>query len=270
MAQVILTALNLNDLKWQTAVEQSSRKYPNVKAFVDKAVCNIKQNPILLKMATQAPKVAKFPVLDDDRCYEIRYSVVNSFVLNALTEALFDEPKEGPLWKALMPELFAGREVANWFEGCPTACKSMTVFEEMKIRSIDGVLRRYESVKLGNTSVEEDSKENKGGAILFMNILEAVFADLQYKRDDNAWAGYELAMEPDNRQPIPGARNDFYKDHLGLGVWDGKSPFPREWNDLYLSWNLAFCTHYRNVPLIFGKLLAPIVTMYVEPGKEGL
>jgi len=76
--------------------------------------------------------------------------------------------------------------------------------------------------------------------------------------------------------------NDFpcgakrYDPRTGEGptIWtrNGKAlqyrmALPREWADLYGSWNLAFVSRYREFPYLFAKLLIPQVQEYTdEPG----
>jgi len=46
--------------------------------------------------------------------------------------------------------------------------------------------------------------------------------------------------------------------------------FPRVWNNIYSSWNLAFCSNYKNWPSFFAKLLNPATCGTYQRDDAGL
>ena len=92
---------------------------------------------------------------------------------------------------------------------------------------------------------------------------------------DNAWSGLQLMLEPGN-QIIQGTGStmDYIwmrQDGRPSGLLAMRSPLPIIWNNLYISWNLAFCSNqYSDWPFVFAKLLNPAVLgtyNEVDPGE---
>ena len=94
---------------------------------------------------------------------------------------------------------------------------------------------------------------------------------------DNAWCGFELMLEPGNQtvKGADGTTDYFWRPPHGRqsGVLCTRSPLPIIWNNLYITWNLAFGSNqYSNWPLFFAKLLNPVVFgsyHQVDPGLYG-
>jgi hypothetical protein len=98
---------------------------------------------------------------------------------------------------------------------------------------------------------------------LKQNIEWAVDIDTHLGYIDNAETGSVLMKY------YPGYGNT-QKARLSL---DGKvvlldTPRTREWVDLYATWNMAFVSHYTNLPLMIIKLLIPSVSGY-QGNPEG-
>ena len=47
-------------------------------------------------------------------------------------------------------------------------------------------------------------------------------------------------------------------------------PLPKVWANLYMSWNMAFVSMYREAPNFFAKLLAPVVSGSYQEVHQGL
>jgi len=101
---------------------------------------------------------------------------------------------------------------------------------------------------------------NFGHIGLPFNILEAVMQDLKLGFFTNAAAGLALSLAspgmgsagaPGRGASLSGDRRRAVRMHM---------PLPRQWRDLYVSWNLAFTTAYPDLSTRYGApLLAPCV-----------
>ena len=91
---------------------------------------------------------------------------------------------------------------------------------------------------------------------------------------DNARSGYELMLEQGNKivKGADGARDYFWRPPHGRpsGALCVRCPLPTVWNNLYISWNLAFLSNqYSDWPSFFAKLLNPVTLgsyHRVDPG----
>lgn len=98
---------------------------------------------------------------------------------------------------------------------------------------------------------------------LQVNILEAVCMDLCGGWRSNAQAGWILVRhKPGRKTPDPATGN-------GPNRWsaDGQAiclhpPLPREWADLYQIWNMAFISHWHELPYLLAPLSIPQVAGY--------
>ena len=111
------------------------------------------------------------------------------------------------------------------------------------------------------------------GISVSVNILEAVAEDFRAKNGDNALAGKALAK---NR---PGLKNDT-RTHQGPTRISNngqrlefRPPLPRQWADLYSTWNMAFVTNSELTtawPYYLVKLLIPSVSGYHDHPEKYL
>jgi len=112
-----------------------------------------------------------------------------------------------------------------------------------------------------------EQKRKSTGKYLNLNIGVAVLEDIRKGYKANAKAGFELAM-------VDHAYKDWNYKGNPMGVDLVTSPNTRQWNALYMSWNLAFVSSFPDCLLYFGKLLNPAVSCtYLDesiPGNEGL
>jgi hypothetical protein len=99
--------------------------------------------------------------------------------------------------------------------------------------------------------------------------MEAVLEDTRLGFTDNARAGMSMAVNPPGdtkANPKTGAGpSRFTPDHKAILYFP---PLPRQWVDLYSTWNLAFVSHYPDHPFFFAKLLTPQVGCY-QAAPEG-
>lgn len=94
--------------------------------------------------------------------------------------------------------------------------------------------------------------------------------DVYFGHSDNAEAGYEIMMEPNDMKPVPGLRNDIDQEYENTGNTMGLCPFPLQWDNLYLAWNLAFCSNFSNNIFYYAKLICPVVSGTYQEVHPGL
>src|SRR5205085_6311394 len=134
------------------------------------------------------------------------------------------------------------------------------LFERAKVGTIDFVMIRYLTMH-----EKHEVPYTWGRETLPLNIAEAALEDFRLKHLDNARTAMPLLF---NR---PGIKKLDPKSHNGPTRFsdDGKGilyapPLPRQWDDLYSTWNLAFVSHYPNAPYFFAKLVNPQVGCYQQ------
>lgn len=138
------------------------------------------------------------------------------------------------------------------------AAKNMNFPVWVKYKSVEG---KFKDFIRYHTSKKEIPKLFFT-TILSVNILEASAFDLIKGYKGNAKTGWTLAVNCKG--------SDTYNGKTGEGPsrWseDKKTillgyPFPREWSDLYATWNMAFVSHFGSYIHIV-KLLIPQVNNY--------
>src|SRR5207237_10373260 len=114
--------------------------------------------------------------------------------------------------------------------------KVMNLFERAKVGTIDFVMLRYLTMH-----EKREVPYTWGRQTLPLNIAEAALEDFRLKNLDNARAAMPLLF---NRPVIKKLDS---KTHNGPTRFsdDGKgihyaTPLPRQWDDLYSTWDLAF------------------------------
>ena len=141
--------------------------------------------------------------------------------------------------------------------------KIMGLFEHAKLASVEWPMAKFvENHRAGQ--VAPDFMKY----ILPANIMEAVFADWAEGMFANGYAGVILAKyAPGKKDPNPktGEGPTCFSDD-GHAIWLNMA-LPRQWTDLYATWNLAFVTGYEN-PYMMPKLLIPSVNNYKDAPAE--
>lgn len=99
---------------------------------------------------------------------------------------------------------------------------------------------------------------------LSLNIDEAIIADRVTKHYDNAAAGWPLAIhqagDPENPRTGAGSAT-FSPDRKKIEI---RYDLPKQWNDLYQVWNMAFTTQIPTYPLWISKLVIPQMSGYKD------
>ena len=102
------------------------------------------------------------------------------------------------------------------------------------------------------------------GLTCSINICEAIAEDLRLLNIDNALAAKPLVFNrpglAENRHTMA-ASTQLSKDGQTLEM---RPPLPRQWADLYVTWNLAFVSYFPNFPYYMVKLLIPSVSGYQD------
>ncbi|MBI3038141.1 hypothetical protein HYY75_03675 [bacterium] len=108
-----------------------------------------------------------------------------------------------------------------------------------------------------------------GSVILPLNILEAVAYDIAGGNYKNALAGKIAAKNK------PGTKTANARTGQGPSVWAQDKqmilvnmPYPKQWADLYATWNMAFISQFDSAPYLFVKLLIPQVSDYQLASAE--
>ncbi len=137
-------------------------------------------------------------------------------------------------------------------------------FELAKVISIDIMIERV-------LQFHRSGSVDRGFTRLLLpvNILEAMLEDVRLGHRDNAASAWPLVKDR------PGSWAREAKTGRIAARWseDGKAillsfALPRQWADLYTTWNLAFVSHYRDFPYLMTKLLIPQVNGYQEAPEE--
>ena len=124
----LMSILGLEAQMWGIEVEDTATEVVDIRGFVQQVSTSIQRNPILLAVGAKymdlnatfpaARGPAGFTHLSEEGREEIRLAVIHSFVMHAVTTALFYEKNGGPLWKALMSDLQQRRDSVPWMDGC--------------------------------------------------------------------------------------------------------------------------------------------------------
>ena len=225
-----------------------------------------KLNPILVvaaaKFQEQSNWKESFPAPCKERDTELRKAITYCYLLHCIAKAYANEPLETELPEGQInfaEKLFKhfydllNYTYPNW-DGIRTPfehSKQIAVFKFWELSFI-----RYKKGKgLG-------AEKYLRGPLLSINILEAVLQDLKTGYINNACCGYELFLEPGNCVLTgTGGTKDYIwirPDGRKSGVLCMQQPLPIIWSNLYMAWNLAFCSdQYSDWPIFFAKLLNP-------------
>ena len=227
-----------------------------------------KLNPILVvaaaKFQEQSNWKESFPAPCKERDAELRKAITYCYLLHCVAKAYANEPLEAELPEGHMnfaEKLFKHfYDLLNYtytdWDGIRTLfehSKQIAVFKCWELYYI-----RYKKGK------DIGAEKYLRGPLLSINILEAVLQDLKTGYINNACCGYELFLEPGNRVLTgTGGTKDYIwmrPDGRKSGVLCMQQPLPIIWSNLYMAWNLAFCSdQYSDWPFFFAKLLNPAV-----------
>jgi hypothetical protein len=291
----IVQLFELSDLVDRIGFESSCGA--DVAAFVKLMADNAKLNPVLLatgaafETLSAAEQASLTPDESPTRARNVRRGIAMSIFHHAICSAVFHEPKKCDLpgnagkpeaeWteRMLMEEIVARFQAER---SKPEFTSVLDAFERVKMTGVDycvdGMLHRKAGDERGRQEFQ-DFLRGDSGAMVGVNILEAMFCDTQLGFEDNAECGFELMVEPPNRlgNDCPGLGMDCVKEWIdphgdrATGVDLRLPPFPVAWANIYSSWNACFVgAYYRNNLDFYAKLLNPIVSGYYHTRHPGL
>lgn len=120
------------------------------------------------------------------------------------------------------------------------------LFFVAKAKTIDGVFKRFQTIRGNNYLAESEAAGSK--LCLVLNITEAVVTDNLQGHRNNALVGIGLSLNPLESVALEGEER-ILRYYLS-----------QEWTSLYETWNLAFITgKMDNLHLLYPKLLIPSV-----------
>lgn len=235
---------------WLLPRDMTERKS---KDFINKMAVLAEKNPYLLNFLKMA-RNGKFKSLSQSVKSEGKQLfpdlVAYSVVLERLTKATYDDPN---ILESCVKIFKKERRKISRF-------KHETLFRKIKLESIEGPIIEHiilKSYKTGKVA------KNAGRFILFLNILEATLADVIERNRDNVKVGWELAINKagsKNNNLVTGAGpSGWSRDKKGISL---RPPLPKEWADLYQTWNMAFVSQSQSFPYLIIKLLIPQVANY--------
>lgn len=228
--------------------------FPTVKAFVLEMARETLKNDIMATALAIAHEKGVPLFCRQDSEVETPWiveTVTWCYILHVITMTADNDPR---VMKMVYDHVLEMREgpLEGWRD-------KATDFEYLKTISVDPAISSMFGKK------EKAPKTNKLEAMtnlgLTMNIMEAMWGDYKAGNKENAEAGYELAVldglfdytRQANRARKP-AGSTMYK----------YSPIPRNWADLFASWDLNFIYSEfpENCSLIMTKLFTPAVGSY--------
>ncbi|MDP1689378.1 MAG: hypothetical protein Q8L47_04630 [bacterium] len=178
--------------------------------------------------------------------------VAYTSALDRLTKAIYENPK---ILQQCVDLFKKERRQISFF-------KHESFFRKMKLLSVEKPIVESIILKSHRTQLVQGKA---GHMAAFVNIMEATVADIIEGNSENAKVGWILAINK------PGSKK--YNPHTGAGpsIWadDKKTillrpPLPKEWADLYQTWNMAFVAQSQSFPYLIPKLLIPQVANYHE------
>ena len=263
--------------EWMDRLLAYGYERTSVKRFLGDVASAVKKNPLYVVLASDIVATADwratfFPAESEQTRADLKRAIMYSVLLDMVAHACMKEPvraspKSPPtVAKRLYDHFATQRKEIDWKPYCNS-------FIQLKM----------ESVNVGFAATCLPYKENyrrpaqgwEDGDIVSANILEAVLLDVNNGSEENAYAGSVLMRYPTNRAPVDGLRNDRSKvagdESVSRGILLLKAALPRQWNNLYSSWNAAFVSGgFSNWIFACPKLLNPTVAGTYHTEDEGL
>ncbi len=243
--------------KWATPeLQKNSKKLlpSNIteeksKRFVDKVINLAEKNPHLLTFFRKS-KNLKFKNLskkiDTEGAQIIPDVVAYALVLELLTKAIYDHPKILKDCNKIFKKRKAKTNYLN----------PENLFQKIKLSSLEGPV--IEKIIIKSHKTGKVSK-NAARRLLIFNILEADLADIIKSHKNNAKVGWILTTHAGDEPSI------WSKNKKAICL---KPTIPKQWVDLYQTWQMAFITQSHFFPYLITKLLIPQVADYQKKPSE--
>lgn len=140
----------------------------------------------------------------------------------------------------------------------------VNTFEYFKTKSVDPAIKTFLEPTIDISPKDVQDYSILGQCALSMNVLEAMTQDYKTGHTYNAESAYELAL----LDGLFDYTSEVNKKRLkinSLGSMYSSTTVPRNWSDLYQSWNMCFVyNQYGDYPLFMAKLLNPAVGNYTD------
>ena len=224
----------------------------DLEEFIDAIAENVKANPYLmnfLQMDFETSELKSFYETLEQESHRFPHLITYAFALDRLNSAILQD--------------------FNLLEACEEVWYASYLRKLMKLKNIFKIvkfltLRRDISIRIHQLRRKHVPPET-GSQYLPLNIYEAMMDDQRQGNLDNAMVASVLA------QNSPGRLEYDSKSQAGPTILakDGNTieynfPFPKEWTDLYSTWNLAFVMQFPGFPYYMAKLLIPSVSGYAN------
>ena len=221
-----------------------------MKDELDRVVRNIKDNPYLMR--------AIFDIIHAEKMSEKMLSLGESAIIKELEMAL-------PFALALNLLTKAQIEHDDVLAGCVElwqakrnamggSVKGLGIKKTIKLVSVEQPI-----IKLLKGRKESNYPHSLGRCILPLNILEATALEAAQGSLGNACAGVALAKN------FPGKYGKYASEPGGTHrECLFNYPMPKQWSDLYSTWNMQFCASSQDRPALLSKLLISSVSGYQD------
>ena len=259
--------------EWMDRLLAHGYERTSIKRFLQDVASAAKKNPLYVVVAAEIASTADwkakyFPAESEQTHDDLKRTITYGVLLDMVAHVCLKEPMRAgatapPTFvKQLYDHLAKQRKEIDWKPYCES-------FVRLKIQSVSiGVATSWLPYK---ENFPRPAQGLEDGDVVSANILEAVITDLNNGFDDNAVCGTVLMRHPVNRDAVEGLRNARSEAALDYGNLNCKPALPRQWNNLYSSWNMAFGTGtFRNWVYGCAKLLNPTVAGAYHTEDEGL
>ncbi len=220
-------------------------------AFARRVADGVQQNPYLVH-AIDAMAAAALPARTDMFHSEVDNVLADvatwALALDRLTAAMHED------WRVLA----ACRDAWKAARAREPLRRHASAFERAKVASLD--------VAFGYTLAFHQGRPippRYARWMLPLNIVEAILDDVRKGHADNARSALPLVAA------APGTRRHDAATGAGPTGWSDdqrailyRMPLPRQWADLYGTWNLAFVAGFPDMAYLIPKLIIPQVAQY--------
>ena len=237
-----LKSLSLLELKSEFRLEEPC----SVIAYLEELKEETLKNEILSIMLAYSIKhgdAFSLPSEESTKASWVKGVVVLSYVLSCVTTACL---KNDEVLKNAFAAIKEVRQTPAWTEGIE---RVQQLHGKGSLAAEFGMIKRCSATFLKKPKKQDLQNENPFlNFALSLNIVEAVLLERVSGYCANAKAGLSLVLAPN----IFRVGNKQWRDDLllkGTGIGYHLSLFPRNFTDLYVSWNLCFmCTRYHYTP----------------------
>ena len=230
---------------------------PAIAAHVDDIVRYALRNPVLVQFLQAVPRCPAKDLrrkVQEEGATVLPQVLAYSLVLEQLSQAMYDD------WHVIADCMQVWKRARR----AAQIRRHMTPFDHAKLASVEHAINRVLEFHASGAVPIDFAR-----LLLPLNIVEACLEDVRLGYRANAACGWALARHR------PGLSRDDSTTGAGPTRWsaDRKAvtfsmAFPKQWADLYSTWNLAFVSHYPEFPFVMVKLLIPFVANYQQHPEE--